>query len=53
MDSGFIFMAGFKTGVSLFMARWPNKRNHLLILHKNVGGGIVLDSCTLLHASQE
>lgn len=34
MDSGFVFVAGTKTGVSLSVARWLNKISPLILQKK-------------------
>lgn len=50
MDGGFVLMAGTETGVSLSVARWPNRRiSPLLILLKSVDDGTVLDFCILMY----
>lgn len=49
MDSGFIFVAGTKTGVSLSVARW-HKKISPPILQKSVEDGTVLDYCILMYA---
>lgn len=49
MDSGFVFVAGTKTGVSLSVGRWL-KKSSPLILQKRVEDGTVLDYCILMYA---
>lgn len=50
MDSGFVFVAGTKTGVSLSVARWLNKNLSTCPAKKSIEDGTVLDYCILMYA---